>query len=127
MNNITLKLLTLLELAEYHLNHSEFDEFNNCILDYEKFDKTNMQSNILGIIQNKVDQLTDQKNKNYKNFNKNKLYFYISEPFFYKKDSLDDDENNLVPLKTEANNSFYLKYNLKLKIPKEFVPCAKKR
>ena len=120
MNNITLKLLTLLELAEYHLNHSEFDEFNNCILDYEKFDKTNMQSNILGIIQNKVDQLTDQKNKNYKNFNKNKLYFYISEPFFYKKNSLDDDENNLVPLKTEANNSFYLKYNLKLKLPKEF-------
>ena len=36
MNNITLKLLTLLELAEYHLNHSEFDEFKEATLEGDR-------------------------------------------------------------------------------------------
>ena len=117
MNNTTLQIITLLELAGYHLNHSEFDEFNNYISDCEKYiDRLNKNNNILNILEEAIEQLTSKKNEKYKNFNKNKLYFYFSEPFFYEDDSVKDIKKKIVPLRTEANNSFSLIYDLKLKL-----------
>ena len=121
LDNINLKLLTLFYLAEYHLNHLEFDEFNKYITYCEKnIEEKQLNNSFSNSLKEMITQLTEEKNEKYKIINKNKLYFYTSEPFFYKEESNDDDDdNNLIPLKTEANNSFYLKYNLKLKIPKE--------
>ena len=118
-NNKYIKKVTLIELAQYYLNQSLFDDFNKCVSQYE---------NNNGIIKNKLknkshdkfdlrfSELIEEKDKKYKNYIKNKLFFYISEPFF---DDTEDEDGHLNPLKTELNNTFYLKYNLKLKMPKD--------
>ena len=103
-------------MAEYHLNHQEFDEFNKCISESEKaLEKEKVNDKF----KEKITQLTEAKNEKYKIYNKNKLYFYTSEPLFYSEYNKEDDTHKLIPLKTEANNSFYLKYNLQLKMPKD--------
>ena len=122
MNNFNLILLTLIELLQYYLNNLMFDEFNEYITEYEKIiNSTKEKNNILSNIKENIKKLIKQKNEKYMNDYKNKLYFYTSEPLFYEKESHEEEEkkNNLIPIKTEANNSFYLKYNLKIKIPKD--------
>ena len=121
MNDNDLKILTLIELAEYFLKHLEFDEFNKCIRDCEILnEEKNSKSNKFVIFMKKIEKLIADKNEKYKNNIKNKLLFYISEPFFYKLPSYcEDEEENNLQLKTEANNSFSLKYNLKLELPKD--------
>ena len=125
MNDKSLKKAILVELAEYYLKHSEFDEFNKVISQYEENnDKKNTLDNKFEDLEKRITRLKNKKDEDYKNYIKNKLFFYTSEPFFYEDDYDDsEDGEQLIPLQTESNNSFYLKYNLKLKMPKDMEIC----
>jgi hypothetical protein len=111
INNKMMIKLTLIELAEYFLINNNFDDFNKCVAEYQEIkDKDDKyDKNLYDLIKNK--------NEKYKNANKNKLFFYTSELFFEYETI--DENSKPTALKTEANNSFYLKYNLKLRMPKE--------
>ena len=111
INNKMIKL-TLIELAEYFLINSKFDDFNKCVAEYQEIkDKDDKyDKNLYDLIKNK--------NEKYKNANKNKLFFYTSELFFEYEKNLDENSKPTA-LNTEANNSFYLKYNLKLRMPQD--------
>ena len=116
-----LEIVTLFELGEFYLNKYEFDEFNKCMAECEKLnDNFGLNIKEKKVIEESIKQLNTKKDEKYKIYMRNKLYFYISEPFFYEIKSEDDDEEiNTEELKTESNNSFSLIYELKLKIPKD--------
>ena len=116
INNKYIKKVTLLELAQFYLNQSLFDEFNKCVLQYETNNgkiKDKLENKLVDKFDTRFRELIEEKDKKYKNYIKNKLFFYTSEPFF------DDKEDELNPLKTELNNTFYFKNNLELKLPKD--------
>ena len=117
INNKMLIKLTLLELAECYLINSCFDEFNKCVLEYQTYKDSNKDKNDKFDI--KLNELIKTKNEKYKNGVCNKLYFYTSELFFEYEPEFNDENMKQTSLKTEANNSFYLKYNLKLRMRKE--------
>ena len=106
-----LKKLIIIELAEYYLKKSEFVNFNKCVEEFEENNnnkKLNDNHNF-DKLELRIKEIIKKKDEIYKNNISNTLFFYISEPFYY--------ENNLIE-NTEINNSFYLKYNLRLKLPK---------
>ena len=108
-NLIYMQILSLIMIAEYYLTKNDFDEFNKLITQCEEKinqNKENLQNT--DIIDRKNKAIKD-KNEKYKRHTKNKLFFFASSPFF-------DEKGN--PLKTESNNSFYLKYNLVTQLPK---------
>ena len=107
---ITIKLIE----AECHLNNYDFFECDKIIKYCEKQKEKN-KINLKDIslkntnIDKKIDNLKKHKNNIYNNFIKNKLFFFMSNPFY-------DEKRN--SLKTESNNSFYLKYKLISSLPK---------
>ena len=117
INNKILIKLTLLELAECYLIKSCFDEFNKCVSEYQTYKDSNKDK--IDKCDIKLNDLIKNKNEQYKVADRNKLYFYISELFFEYEPEFNDENMKQTSLKTEANNSFYLKYNLKLRMPKE--------
>ena len=102
-----LKLLSLIMRAKHYLAKNDFDKFNKYISECEK--QKNDLSNIYNWektdIKYQIDKAIEEKNNLYKD----SLFFFTSSPFF-------DEKGN--PLKTESNNSFYLKYNLFTELPK---------
>ena len=100
--------------AECYLNNYNFSECDKIIKYCEKQKEKN-KINLKDIslknsnIDKKIDNLKKQKNNIYNNYIKNKLFFYMSNPFY-------DEKGN--SLKTESNNSFYLKYKLITSLPK---------
>jgi len=104
-----MKILSLIMKAEYFLSKYEFDKFNDLITQCEKEVKKNSFYLQNTDINYKLDKAINDKNIKYKKHTRNKLFFFTSTPFF-------DEKGN--PLKTESNNSFYLKYNLITQLPK---------
>ena len=110
-NNTYLECYAELKLIELDLINNEFNAYKR-----------------IKICKNKIEERINNNDKNLKNSNikdkiidilklydtlfdshiKNKLYFFTSTPF-YGQDKK--------PLKTESNNSFYLKYKLSLALP----------
>ena len=111
-NNILIKL-TLIELAEYYLIKNNYDEFNECINKYQKYKDDKNKEDKFDI---RINNLIKSKNEKYKEANKNKLYFYTSELFFEYNHEFNDEKDKQENLKTEANNSFSLKYNLESRL-----------
>ena len=107
--NVYMRLLSLIMEAEYYLSKYEFDRFNEKIAQCENEIKCKENKLHNTDINNKLDKVKKDKDDKYKKHTKNKLFFFTSSPFF--------DENRN-PLKTESNNSFYLKYNLITELPK---------
>ena len=108
-NNKYMQILSLIMKAEYYLSRYEFDKFNDLITQCEKEVKKNEFYLNNTDINYKLDKAIKDKNIKYKKYTINKLFFFTSSPFF-------DEQGN--PLKTESNNSFYLKYNLTTQLPK---------
>ena len=107
-------LLNLIK-AEILLENNEFSEFDKVIENCKK-NKEQYKDEIINIdiflkntnIEKKI-QIVENKKLNI--YHKNKLFFFMSNPFY--------DENG-EELKTESNNSFYLKYKLITSLPKNF-------
>ena len=109
-NNIYMIILSLIMKAEYYLSLNEFDQFNDLINKCEKeITKNEFQLQNTDILY-RIDKANKDKNNKYGLYTKNKLFFFISNPFF-------DEKGN--PLHTESNNSFYLKYKLVEELPKK--------
>ena len=102
-----LKLLSLIMMAKHYLAKNDFDKFNEYIskCEKEKDDLSNEYKWENTDIEYQIDKAKEEKN----NFYKDRLFFFTSSPFFDKEGK---------PLKTESNNSFYLKYNLFTELPK---------
>ena len=115
-NNILIKL-TLIELAEYYLIIGNFDEFNNCVTEYQRYKDDN--KDLEDKFDIKINNLIESKNEKYKGINKNKLYFYTSELFFEYDHEYIEEDMKQTSLRTEANNSFYLKYNINSRLYKD--------
>ena len=112
INDNILIILSLIELSNYYLNKenlndNDFDELNKCIIEFQNIKEKEKIDDI--IFNEKLLKLKEEKENKYIKFMENVFYFYISEPFFEKDGK---------PLKTELNNSFFLKYNLISKMPK---------
>ena len=88
---------------------NEFDKFNELINQCEKMITENQVYLQNTDISDKIKKAKEDKNEKYRKHTKNKLFFFTSSPFFDEKG---------IPLKTESNNSFYLKYNLVTELPK---------
>ena len=107
--NIYMQIMSLIMKAEYYLSKYEFDRFNELITQCEKeiiLKEIYLQNTDINYRLNKA---IKDKNEIYKKHTKNRLFFFTSNPFF-------DEKGN--SLKTESNNSFYLKYNLITELPK---------
>ena len=110
--NLYLELKSKLMQIECLLNENTFDNFdkeiNECIkIKNDNIAKDNSLKN--SDIEEKISKLFELKHEKFNNYVKNILFFFHSTPFY--------DENNK-PLKTESNNSFFLKYKLNTKFPK---------
>ena len=112
--NLYLTISIKLIEGEFYLNNYNFSECDKIIKYCEKQkekniiiskDKSLKNSNI----NKKIDNLKKRKNNIYNYYIKNKLFFFMSNPFY-------DEKGN--SLKTESNNSFYLKYKLISSLPK---------
>jgi len=112
--NLYLEISIKLLEAECDLNNYNFTECDKKIIFCEK-QKENNKIILKDIslknsnIDSKIENLKKQKNNIYNNYIKNKLFFFMSNPFY-------DEKGN--SLKTESNNSFYLKYKLITSLPK---------
>ena len=108
-DNIYMKLLSFLLEAEYYLEKNDFDQLNDIITKCEKEIRMYEAELINTDIKKIIYKIKKDKDEKYKFYTKYKLFFFDSNPLF-------DNKGN--PLKTESNNSFYLKYNLITKLPK---------
>ena len=102
-NNKYMEILSLIMKADYYLSKYDFNKFNELIAQCEKEIKKNSFCLQNTDINYRLDKVINDKNTKYERYTRNKLFFFASTPFF-------DEKGN--PLKTESNNSFYLKYNL---------------
>ena len=118
-NNIYMELLSLIMKAECYASENEFDKFNEIINNCEKEIFENEENLQNTDIKDKLKKAQKDKDNKYEKYTKNHLFFFTSHPFF---------EENGKPLKTESNNSFYLKYYLLSELPKnlkiEFNPIT---
>ncbi len=108
--NIYLELISQIMIIKDDIINGEFDKYEDDINSCEKIlnDNKNDLSLINSDIDIKIADLITFKNDRFNNYIKNKLFFFISNPFF--------DENGK-PLKTQSNNSFFLKYRLTTALP----------
>ena len=106
--NIYMQIMSLILEAEYYLSKYEFDIFKDKITQCEKEINLNEICLQNTDIKDRLNKVIQDKNEKYKKHTENKLFFFTSSPFF--------DENGN-PLKTESNNSFYLKYKLMAELP----------
>ena len=108
-NNIYMEILSLIMKAECYISENEFDKFNEIINNCEK--EINLKEEYLQNtdIKDRLKKAQKDKDNKYEKYTKNHLFFFTSHPFF--------DENGK-RLKTESNNSFYLKYYLLSELPK---------
>ena len=105
INDDILKIISLIELVNYYLmkknlNDADFESIDKYIIECESIIKK-IDDNIFD---KRILKLKEDKDERYKKYKENDYFFYVSEPFF------DDDEG--IQLKTELNNSFFLKYNI---------------
>ena len=126
-NNIYLKLISKLKQIELKLKNNEFDNFENDYNLCEKIKNENEYDISLknSDIENQFSNLLNLKEKLLNNYVKNKLFFFISEPFYIKEG---ENNNKEIPLKTESNNSFFLKFKLTTALPNiqfEFIKIKK--
>ena len=108
--NKYLELISQIMIIKDDIINCEFDKYEDDINSCEKIlnDNKNDLSLINSDIDIKIADLKTFKNDIFNNYIKNKLFFFISNPFF------DENKN---PLKTESNNSFFLKYRLTTALP----------
>jgi len=105
-NNIYLKLKAKLMTIEYLVRNNEFDKYDNYINEVQEEKKKYINKDISLMnsdIEDNLLNLEKLKNNLFNNYIKNKLFFFMSNPFY--------DENGN-ELKTVSNNNFYLKYKL---------------
>ena len=111
--NSYLELNAELKQIELLIKNNEFNEANerkekcNEEID-DRINKKNDKNLKNSDIKDKINDILKLYDTSFDNHIKNKLYFFTSTPYY--------DENK-VSLKTESNNSFYLKYKLSNALP----------
>ena len=111
--NLYLELVSKLMKISIDLINNEFDKFNKNFKEFEN--EYNLYKHDISLensdIEIKMKNIKTLKYELFNNYIKNKLFFFISNPFY------DENGENLKEKETESNNPFYLKYKLSIALP----------
>ena len=111
--NLYLELVSKLMKISIDLINNEFEQFDKNFNECENKYKDNKNNISLenSDIEIKLKNIKTLKYELFNNYIKNKLFFFISNPFY------DENGKSLKEKETESNNPFFLKYKLSIAFP----------
>ena len=118
--NLYMLLSSKIKLIEWKLKNNIFDTFYKEFNDNKKIKNENIENDISlknSDIEIKLSNLLNLEKKLFNNYVKNMLFFFISEPFYIEIENNINNKKKCIALKTESNNSFFLKFKLSTTLP----------